>query len=120
MNEQTDKSMPDEKLITEPVAAESPTKTAAHKNRPVIIVAIVALVAVVVVAWILWPKQAGKPVPAPRSVSFEESPGQSTAMTGDQKLTLTPEQLRAAGLKNETIGERPTSEAAGQMATGVV
>src|SRR5947209_18023909 len=62
---------------------------------------------------------AGKPVPAPRSVSFEESPQPATAGGGD-KLTLTPEQMRTVQLKIETVGERPSSEAAGQMATGVV
>ena len=35
-------------------------------------------------------------------------------------MTLTPEQMRTAQLKIETVGERPSSEAAGQMATGVV
>jgi RND family efflux transporter MFP subunit len=41
-------------------------------------------------------------------------------MAGEQKLALTPEQLRSADLKIETVGERPTSEASGQTATGVV
>ncbi|HVS20533.1 MAG TPA: efflux RND transporter periplasmic adaptor subunit, partial [Pyrinomonadaceae bacterium] len=62
----------------------------------------------------------GKPVPAPRSVSFDEPANQPAAITGDQKLILTPEQAKSAGLKVETVGERPTSEAAGEMATGVV
>src|SRR5216684_2717012 len=54
----------------------------------------------------------------PRSVSFDQSPQPATA--GGDKLTLTPEQTRTAQLKIETVGERPSSEAAGQMATGVV
>src|SRR5216684_5120001 len=54
----------------------------------------------------------------PRSVSFDQSPQPATA--GGDKLTLTPEQMRTAQLKIETVGERPSSEAAGQMATGVV
>src|SRR5439155_22061352 len=73
---------------------------------------------VVIAAWLLWPKQAGKPVAAPRSVSFDESPQPATA--GGEKLALTPEQMRTVQLKIETVGERPSSEAAGQMATGVV
>lgn len=83
-----------------------------------ITVATVALIVIAMAAWLLWPKQAGKPVPAPRSVSFEESPQTPTA--GEQKLVLTPEQVGTAQLKIETIGERPSSEAAGQMTTGVV
>lgn len=83
-----------------------------------ITVATVALIVIAIAAWLFWPKQAGKPVPAPRSVSFEESPQTPTA--GEQKLVLTPEQVGTAKLKIETIGERPSSEAAGQMTTGVV
>src|SRR3989442_410035 len=83
-------------------------------------VAVVAIAAFAVLAWLLWPGKTGKPVPAPRSVSFGESSGPQTATAGEQKLTLTPEQMRTAQLKIETVGERPSSEAKGQMATGVV
>ena len=90
-----------------------------HNKQWLIAITAIALILIVAIAaWFLWPKQAGKPVPAPRSVSFEESPQPATA-TG-QKLTLTPEQMRTVQLKIETVGERPSSEAAGQMATGVV
>ncbi len=84
------------------------------------IVAIVAIAAVAIVAWFLWRGKTGKPVPAPRSVSFGESPRPPTAAAADQKLTLTPEQLQRAGLKIETVGEKPSTEAMGQMTTGVV
>ena len=83
-------------------------------------VAIVGIAAVAVLAWLLWPSRAGKPVPAPRSVSFGESSSPQTATTGEQKLTLSPEQLRRADLKIETVGERPAPDAMGQMTTGVV
>jgi RND family efflux transporter MFP subunit len=86
----------------------------------VAIVAIVGIAAVAVLAWLLWPSRAGKPVPAPRSVSFQESSSPQTATTGEQKLVLTLEQLQRAGLKIETVGEKPSSEAVGQMTTGVV
>jgi cobalt-zinc-cadmium efflux system membrane fusion protein len=86
-----------------------------------IIVAIVAILAIVaiVAAWLLWPKQAGKPVPAPRTVSFGESP-ELPPTAAEQRLTLTPEQARSVQLKIETVGESPSTEAAGLMATGVV
>lgn len=83
-----------------------------------ITIGVAALILLVVAVWLWWPKQAGKPVPAPRSVSFAESPQPATA--GGEKLTLSPEQMKTARLKIETIGEQPSSEAAGQMATGVV
>jgi len=104
---------------------ESRTRTATTRgrtNKPIVavIVAVVAIVGIVFVAWLLWPRNAGKPVPAPRSVSFGETPGQQASMGGDQKLTLPPEQVQRAGLKIETVGESPSSEATSQMATGIV
>ena len=86
----------------------------------VAIVALVAIAAVAVLAVLLWPGKTGKPVPAPRSVSFGESPGSQTATTGEQQLILTSEQLQHAGLKIETVGEKPSSDAVGQMTTGLV
>lgn len=94
----------------------SVTPSARRRATP-IIVAMVAIVAIVAI-WLLWPKPAGRPVAAPRTVTFDESSPATT--TAEQKLTLTQEQLRSVQLKIETVGEAPTTEAAGQMATGVV
>jgi RND family efflux transporter MFP subunit len=109
MNEQTNERPP--------VADATPHP---RRSQVPIIVAIFATVAIVaiVAVWLLWPKQAGKPVAAPRTVSFEESA--EAPATTEQRLTLTPEQLRSIQLKIETVGEAPSSEAATQMATGVV
>lgn len=101
---------------------ETSVTTKRPRSRQAIIVAVVAVVAIVgiaFVAWLLWPGKSGKPVPAPRSVSFGESPGQP-AMTAEQKLTLSPEQLQRAGLTIEAVGERPAAEAETQMTTGIV
>lgn len=93
-----------------------------QKRGPVIIT--VAAVAVVLIAglaaWRFWPRQSGKPVPAPRSVSFEEAPNRPTALAGNQKLTLTPEQVQGSSLKIETVVEQPSVQAAGLMTTGTV
>ncbi len=86
--------------------------------RPMFVSLIVLVIIAAVAVWLLWPRQAGKHVAAPRSVSFDESPQPATAR--GETLTLTPEQMRTVQLKIETVGERPSSEAAGQMATGVV
>jgi len=108
------------KSIEADVGTAEQSTTTSRRSRVPIIVGIVAMVAIIATAalWLLWPKQAGKPVAAPRTVSFQESPQQP--MTGEQRLTLTPEQLRSVQLKIETVGEAPSTEAAGQMATGVV
>ena len=92
-----------------------------HQRTAVtVIVAIAAVAGIALAGWLLWPGKAGKPIPAPRSVSFGESPNPTTATAGDQKLTLTSEQLQRAGLKIEAVGEKPSTEAMGQMTTGVV
>jgi len=109
----------DESLVFQRERSTSQTPTG--KRAPVLaVIAIGEIAAVAVVAWFLWPRQAGRPVPAPRSVSFETSSSPQLATTGEQKLTLTPEQLQRAGLKIETVGERPSTDAMGQMTTGVV
>src|SRR3989440_9676426 len=113
MNEESDRQIDGELPESKP----SP-KTSNRRTVQVVAIAAIAVVVVAIAAWVWWPKQAGKPVAAPRSVSFDESPRPAT--DGGEKLTLTPEQMRAAQLKIETVGERPSSESAGQMATGVV
>jgi cobalt-zinc-cadmium efflux system membrane fusion protein len=113
MNEQ-----PEKQIDGEVPAIKTLPNTSNRRTTLIIAVAAIAIVVVALAAWLLWPKQAGKPVAAPRSVSFDESPKLVT--TGGEKLTLTPEQMRTAQLKIETVGERPSSEAAGQMATGVI
>ena len=113
MNEESDRQIDGELPESKP----SP-KTSNRRTALVIAVAAIAIVVVAIAAWLWWPKQAGKPVAAPRSVSFDESPQPATA--GGDKLTLTAKQMQTAQLKIETVGERPSAEAAGQMATGVV
>ena len=104
----------------EPETGIATNKGRTKKPIVVTVVAVIAIVGVAFVAWLLWPGKAGKPVPVPRSVSFEETPSQQAAMSGDQKLTLSPEQVQRAGLKIETVGESPASEATSQMTTGIV
>ena len=105
-----------------PSRSEHSRMQSSKRPKPAVlgIVAIAAIAGVALAAWALWPNKAGKPVPAPRSVSFGESINPQTASTGEQKLTLTPEQLQRAGLKIEAVGEKPSSETMGQMSTGVV
>ncbi len=99
---------------------ENPTSGKSRQRMVLLSVGIAAAVVILVLgAWLWRPKQGGKPVTAPRTVSFSEPQSQAPALSGEQ-LTLTPEQMRNAQLQIEVVGERPSSEAAGQMATGVV
>jgi RND family efflux transporter MFP subunit len=118
MNEETEnQSKPPSETVAQTEQSRAKQRRSS-RTGVVVIVGVVALAGIAFAAWRLWPKQSGKPVPAPRTVSFTESPQPTTAT--DQRLTLTPEQARSLSLKIETVGEAPSSEAAGQMATGVV
>jgi RND family efflux transporter MFP subunit len=117
MNDSNQKETKDESLASRNEGSGSPTH---YRTAVMVIVAIAAVAGVAIAAWALWPSKAGKPIPAPRSVSFGESSSPQTSILGDQKLILTSEQLQRAGLKIEAVGEKPSSEAMGQMTTGVV
>ena len=119
MNEQTDKPTSDATVSSDPGPPSAETRSATRKYVLLVSVAAMAMVALVVVGLIFfWPRQGGKPVPAPRTVSFAET--RPAPNPNDQRLVVTPEQLRTVQLKIETVGEQPSSEAAGQLATGVV
>lgn len=111
--------------ISEPAKETRATQVrrVSSRNRSkaaiVAIVAAVAIAGVAIIAWLLWPSQAGKPVPAPRSISVE-GPANEGTTPGEQKVTLTAEQLQHAGIKVEPVGEKSAPEMAAQMATGVV
>jgi len=119
MNEQTDKPTSDATVSSDPGPPSAETRWVTRKYVLLVSVAAMAMVALVVVGLIFfWPRQGGKPVPAPRTVSFAET--RPAPNPNDQRLVVTPEQLRTVQLKIETVGEQPSSEAAGQLATGVV
>jgi RND family efflux transporter MFP subunit len=121
MNENNGKELKDrDKSLASRSEGNKMQSSKSSRGAVIAIVAIVAIVTVAILAWFLWPSKTGKPVPAPRSVSFGEPSNPQTATAGEQKLILTPEQLQRAGLKIETVGERPSSEAVGQLTTGVV
>ena len=95
--------------------------SAANRSKVAIvaIVGVMAIAGIALLAWLLWPSQAGKPVPAPRSISINEPANEGTA-TAEQKLTLTADQFQRAGIKVELVGEKAAPEMASQMATGTV
>jgi len=105
-----------ETRVTQVRRVSSPNR---NKAAVVAIVAVVAIAGVAILAWLLWPSQAGKPVPAPRTISVE-GPANEETTPGEQKVTLTADQLQHAGIKIEPVGERSAPEMASQMATGVV
>lgn len=121
----------DEKVVEKMTTISEPAKEAratqvrrvssSNRNRAAIvaIVAVVAIAGIAILAWFLWPGQAGKPVPAPRSISVA-GPMNEGATPGEQKVTLAADQLQRAGIKVEAVGEKAAPEMASQMATGIV
>jgi cobalt-zinc-cadmium efflux system membrane fusion protein len=104
---------------------ETHTARSGRKRALVIAIAAITIIAVSGVVWLLRRKAdsgAGKPVPAPRTVSITETKDQQTKSTGsgEPTVTLTHEQAERAGIKIEPVGEQTVSEAAGQQSTGVV
>jgi RND family efflux transporter MFP subunit len=90
---------------------------------------VIALVAVVVIAgaalalFLLRSRgDSGRPVPAPRSFTSDQSAAQSTSVVSSNEptLTLAPEQLQRADIKIETVGERMTAEIGGKQTIGMV
>ena len=118
MKDEVDKSIQPPRAEEKPVVSAAPARSRLIR----IVFATLAFVAIVAVSaiWWLWPRQAGKPVAAPRTVTFEGSSESPAASASEQRLTLTPEQMRNAQLKIEPVGEGPSTAAAGQLATGVV
>jgi len=118
MKDEVDKSIQPPTAEEQAVVSVAPARSRLMR----IVVATLAFVAIVAVIaiWWLWPRQAGKPVAAPRTITFEGSSESPSASAADQRLTLTPEQMRNAQLKIETVGEAPSTAAAGQLVTGIV
>jgi cobalt-zinc-cadmium efflux system membrane fusion protein len=68
--------------------------------------------------WFLRGRDNGSIVPSPRNVIFGDNA--QTTDTGEQTITLQPDQIEKIGLKIETVGETLSSEAMSVAATGVV
>lgn len=75
-----------------------------------------------VIFWLFRNKENGQPVPAPRTVSFEPGgDGENESVpTGEQTVTIAPEQVERSGIKIESVGETLSQDAASVAATGVV
>ncbi|MEJ7849523.1 MAG: efflux RND transporter periplasmic adaptor subunit [Pyrinomonadaceae bacterium] len=102
-------------------------KSAPRRNqrRLFISASILALLLTVgLIAWYLLSpsnRQAGKPVPAPRSAIVDQ-PTEDMTDSGRQTLTIAPEQMTRAGIKTEIVGEQLALEGGTESvaSTGVV
>lgn len=92
-----------------------------RRKRKTLYVALAAAGVLLAVAAVLWYSRAsrdGEVVSAPRSVTFGDNT--ATETTGEETVTIEPDQVEKIGLKIETVGETLSSEAMSVAATGVV
>lgn len=106
-----------------PSASTEPQVSRSRTNRTVIvaIVAVVSIAAIAILAWVLLrsgSSTAGRPVPAPRTMSTEQP---STPMTTESTITVSPDVIQRAGIRIEQVGEQLAGEAsATAITTGTV
>src|SRR5438445_724171 len=68
--------------------------------------------------WFFRNRETGQIVQPPRTVTFGDNSGEQS--TGEQTVTIQPDQADKIGLKIETVGETLSSEAMSVAATGVI
>jgi len=102
-------------------AAVPSAKRRINRTVVVAILGVVLITAVAVVGWMMLRSRssgAGRPVPAPRNMSAEQTP---TSGTVELTINVAPEVMQRAGIKIEPVGEQVSSETASSaMTTGVV
>ena len=86
------------------------------------VLGVLALGIVSVAAWYFLIRGGeGEAVPAPRDTSFGTGSGENERLaSGEQRLTLTDDQLKSAGLKIVEVGETLDAAASSETTTGVV
>src|SRR5437773_2774366 len=68
--------------------------------------------------WLLRNRETGQIVQPPRNVTFGDNTSEQP--TGEQTITIAPDQIDKIGLKIETVGETLSSAAMSVAATGVI
>ena len=122
-NESLDETYQDEYLPDDSLREVENEKPLVRSRKIYIIGGLIALSVAFVLIWLYATRNSsgGKPVPAPRNVSFGETDTENNALnSGEQTITISPEQLKAANLKIVTVGEELSVESSATSATGVV
>ncbi len=70
--------------------------------------------------WFFRNRETGQIVQPPRTVTFGDNTNGQPEMTGEQTITIAPDQVEKIGLKTESVGETLSSEAMTVAATGVI
>lgn len=92
-------------------------------NRKPLYIAIAVIGVLIIGAlgfWFFRNRETGQIVQPPRNVTFGDNTNGQTDMTGEETITIAPDQVEKIGLKVETVGETLSSEAMSVAATGVI
>ncbi|MFN6962193.1 MAG: efflux RND transporter periplasmic adaptor subunit [Pyrinomonadaceae bacterium] len=124
-NESTDVRVTDERVVTESGDevvrhTEEPTPRVRRRIHPGLIAALIVAIVLVflLLFWLLSRGgDAGRPVPAPRASLTE---GTAADELVNKTLTLSPEQVRSAGIQTALVGEQLSTESSETSATGTV
>jgi RND family efflux transporter MFP subunit len=91
--------------------------------RPILIAGLVALVVLIggIATWrFLSRGGAGQPVPAPRSITFDDTASGDQNLVAGQIVTVPADQLERSGIKIEAVGEELAKESELAAASGTV
>lgn len=103
--------------------SQKPTRSSAMRRRVMLGLAALFLIAAAIFAvWVFRPAgNAGRPVPAPSSVSTDQTTNShNVGADANEILTINPDEAERAGIKIETVGEQISAEVGAQQTTGVV
>ncbi|MBE7516136.1 MAG: efflux RND transporter periplasmic adaptor subunit [Chloracidobacterium sp.] len=109
---------------TDEMRAEGSSPRDANGSKKLIVIVASVLVAVLFAAflgiWYMRSGNGGRAVEAPKNVTFGDTTGGASPLSGDETITIRPDQIDRIGLKIETVGEMLSKEAMSVAATGVV
>lgn len=96
------------------------TKTRSNRTIMIAVAAVMVLTIGGVAVWRMTRSGAGQPVPAPRTMTFDESSTMSEQPVGGEFVTVPADQIERAGIRIETAGEGLAAESEVASSTGTV
>lgn len=97
------------------------TEETPNRKPLFIALSIIGVLAIGVLAfWFFRNRETGQIVQPPRNVTFGDNTSGQADTTGEETVTIAPDQVDKIGLKFETVGETLSSEAMSVAATGVI
>lgn len=103
--------------------ANAPERRRIRQVAPITVLAAVVATSLVLLVWrFSGSRNAGRPVPAPRSVATDQRLGSAGDATesSDNAITITPEAELSAGIKVELVRNEPAGVSGAITSTGVV